>query len=246
MAIFSRSAHLKSLGVELTDPVSTADHTTVSIESQSSSIKNVEESSILRADRSSQVDNKKTSSSNGTNNAQDWAKFKSEFSESLQASEETMTLSGDGDFPLNDFKQQLLLSAILAMHDDTEARGLEVDTASVETPKSPSKLRRRLVSLNSLETIHESELDKLLECDNLLPGDQPTDAVEDNLTSPFAPRLVWEKEDTGQLLRELEKVSKASTTHSVPTVSTHTNNDWRNPSTGKHCVCFLMLYTASF
>lgn len=225
--------------MELAHPNSADDNAQL-IELQQSN-EGTRETSVLGAGSILQVDYKETSNSNDTNtinsvnDAQDWAKFKSDFSESLEASEETMGSLGNGGLPLQDFKQQLLLSAIVAMHDDPEAApaGLEVSTATTEMSKSPSKVRRRLVSLNSLETIHESELDKLLEGDNLLP--EAANTVEANLTRPAAPILVWEKEDTGQLLRDLgEKMSKATTaTDSVPSVSAHTN-DWRNPSTGKH------------
>ncbi len=230
----------------MTEPSSTVEET---IENKNECTSLTEKTNILKASSISQTDSKKLSVNNDIINSvnddqDDWAKFKSEFSESLQASEETVTSLGNGDLPLHDLKQQLLVSAILAMHDNTEAP--DVNTASTEISKSPSKVRRRLVSLNSLETIHESEIDKLLEGSNLLPEDKSTaaDDVQDNLTRPSAPRLVWEKEDTSQLLRDLGKISKATSTDSIPTVSTCTN-DWRNPSsTGKHvmqcCAYFLV------
>ncbi len=182
----------------------------------------------------------------------DWCKFKSEFSESLQASEEKI-VSEDGNIPVHDFKQQLLLNAILSMHSDTGAHqeSLEDATISVETPKSPLKLRRRLLSMNSLETIHENELDKLLESDTLLSHSQPTVAIGDGqLVAPPALRLVWEKEDTGQLMKELEKLTITKAAEATQSESKHTSG-WRNPSNGKHvmfmCVyVYVYLYCTSF
>lgn len=240
-AIFSRSAHLRSLGVELVNPAPNTPPPEILNNSTEF------EDTVFMKDRDniSPVLEKEASASKEANSSKetDWCKFKSEFSEMLQASEEKI-VSDDGNIPVHDFKQQLLLNAILSMHSDTGAHqeSLEDATISSETPESPSKLRRRLLSMNSLETIHEYELDKLLESDTLSSDSQPTVAIGDGqLVAPPALRLVWEKEDTGQLMKELEKFTKTKTAEATQSGSKHTSR-WRNPSNGDVYVC-MCIYT---
>lgn len=179
-----------------------------------------------------------------------WDRFKSEFSESLQESEERLA-SGNIKGPIEDLKQQLLLNAILSMHDDTSnskhhESTVNSDPVESEMPKSPSKLRRSLLSINSLETIHESELDRLLESDSLVLMDsRAADSVEESLVTP--PKLVWEREDTGELMKELEKLSKseAKETRSIGLRTPNDGGGWRSLSNGTqrhYCIsCVRML-----
>ena len=172
----------------------------------------------------------------------DWDQFKSEFTESLQESEDRIVSEqhGGGELPIDTVKQQLLVDAILAMHADTQGdthqggtgvSGLVNVTGSSEGPRSPSKLRRSLLSMSTLETIHEAELDRLLESDVQVlsgthtPGGDPP---------PPAPKLVWEKEDTGQLMKDLELLSKteAKGTH-LGSPRYHSNLEYH--SNGKYC-----------
>ena len=186
-----------------------------------------------------EFDNQKTDSDAET----DWTKFSSDFSESLQVSEQRLA-SGQFDeqgLPLNDLKEQLLLDAILAMHDEDEDPDKLQTVASMDAPTaigaahscehsasttvdveeisegsiSPSKTRRSILSLSALETIHESELDRVLETVPDLPhlpaSNQTTD-VGANDKPP--PKLVWGKEDTSVLLTELELLSKSEVRYS--------------------------------
>lgn len=167
----------------------------------------------------------------------DWMKFKSDFDESLQASEQRVASGqiNEPELPLNDLKQQLLFDAILAMHEEKDPAPIQT-VASMDNPRtthsceyadsttieksegsfSPSKTRRSILSLGALDTIHESELDRVLETVPDLPitqlpaNNQTTDVGADDKPPP---KLVWGKEDTGVLLTELKQLSKSDSDH---------------------------------
>jgi len=201
-AVFSRSGHINSLGYGLQ---------LTSLNDQPTSTRqpdNKPNHPIIASDISTQheqltsTQHEQLTNTQQLNEDKSWEQFKTNFSEGLQESEDQ--LSQDAAPSLADIKQHLLVNAILSMHSDPSP-----PDNGVVGSKSPSKHRKNLLSMNSLETIHESELDRMLESDELLTNGG---SVVTGESPPAAPRLVWAKEDTGQLMIELARLNKNTTT----------------------------------
>lgn len=121
-----------------------------------------------------------------TSKSRSWDDFKREFDEAFQTSE-AKVLSGQfssSDLPnsadlLNsstsmhsattDIRHELIIEMITSLHDSREAAAATCkhDQSSKIVPPpakhSPTRSRKQLLSMSTLETIHESEIDRLLE-----------------------------------------------------------------------------------
>lgn len=240
-AVFSRSFHLHSLGLE-------------SFASESGNADLQDKHDLVTSPQGKPCNRKETSKEDShtqepnSDSEIDWLKFKSDFTNLLQASE-TKLASGQIDergIPL-DLKQQLLVDAIVAVHSEQDMPQAEQGspstgclehndrghTRSLECSNSPSRMRKGILSLSALETIHETELDRVLEA---MPDLTMCHAPASNQTANEAvtmdkprPKLVWDKEDTDTLMGELEQLIKTKRGYRVQSSQTQlasTGSSW--------------------
>ena len=167
----------------------------------------------------------------------DWNKFKEEFSATLQTSQEKLSMEQSNEVHVADdlsrkaVHEQLLINAIAMMHSTAEqeeqmdpsasSQSFSVSGSSV-THKlgelSPLRQRKRLLSQGTLETIHESEIDKVLDMADV-PYQQDYDTKENRkppIEGPPLPKFVWDNEDKSEddLMKELEQLSFSQTRES--------------------------------
>lgn len=249
MSIFSRSDHIKSLGIYSAQGCLDFDN---SLELGSShSINSSVDLEPNLSERASSPE-KDAEGENRTNDkdasSKSWDDFKAEFSSVFQASEEKVasgevfratspvtspvqSASGSGA------QHDLIIEMITSLHDSRE-RGLaqnhhhrhqspeaEETTSAVSLQdlcksSSPTRPRKRLLSLTTLETIREAEIDRLLETvedsaafDRLHRGDGSM-ADRDDTTSPSSsphPRGAWGMQEgergSEELMRQLQRLS---------------------------------------
>lgn len=179
-----------------------------------------------------------------------WNDFKTEFSDILKVSEEKIE-SGEIHIQqkpatnASDARQDFLIEMIKAIHDSREPPSLEEDengtTDTVEVGKgqqppagesgaaskpsqsSPTKPRKQLLSLSTLETIHESDLDRLLESvdsaisdgnTQFFDNDEIFNLTDSDVTSPTSPPpKSWGIKDSSSdsasedLMKQLQQLS---------------------------------------
>lgn len=165
----------------------------------------------------------------------DWNKFKEEFSAMLQTSQEKIAMDSNemtDDLSKEAIHEQLLINAISMLH-SSEQEGTPVSQPSFNSfnsamlrvgELSPLRQRKRLLSQGTLETIHESEIDKVLEMADV-PNQQGDENQNPPTEAPPLPKFVWDSEDNGDasLMKELEQLSLSQSAESstVDLTATH-------------------------
>lgn len=248
MSIFSRSSHIKSLGL-----YSEAE----GLDLESDLLVDFEaEEQLLTTKVSSQeteavntVSRREVASSKVSDHINDgpksWSEFKSEFSNVLRMSEDKVESDQFRDWevePVADLRRDIFIEMITALHDSRtssidsgEETGLPGEGVAELSPteegvfsklttsqSSPTRPRRQLLSLSTLETIHEAEIDRMLEAvENADPEELLHVGTESSLTDSDAAasrsspqKLVWGmKESPGssneELMEQLEQLSLA-------------------------------------
>ena len=250
MDVFSRYSHIKSLGLytetdelgleslEPLEPNSEVDQFPWNTDTQ------VEQP--LEVGRTIEC----TVSNDGALNSKEnsWNDFKTEFSDVLKVSEEKIA---SGEIHLqqkpttasNDAKHDFLIEMIKAIHDSREPPSLD-EVGSVENLKqggavdqslagesvpskpsqsSPTRPRKQLLSLSTLETIHESDLDRLLETvesaiadgSQSFGHDEVFNLTDSDTMSPASPHpKLWGMKDSSSsdsanedLMKQLQQLS---------------------------------------
>ena len=222
MDVFCRSNHMKSLGLfaEGTESLdsgsnSLADsHEPEDLDLEPGTDHQVSESDLVQVGN----DDARPPDESSTSKKQ-WDTFEMEFANALEISEEKI-MSGQfqNQFDSSSLKQDLLIEMITALHDSknhlsSTDEANESENISPFQSDSESKLqnprlntscqtrpRRQLLSLSTLETIHESEIDRALEIVENAPDSIQSqvkmnpNSSEEETVSPSSsrdPRLVW-------------------------------------------------------
>ena len=254
--IFNRSDHIKILGLPLGDQESSSYTSVLDLESDSlSSSSNVLEHS------SSKEDSEWKDEDYGSSSTNSWDKFKTEFSNKLKEAEKAVTDEESEQLkspPPPATRDDLFIEMITAFHDSRLAcdepeevistSDLQIITSSrssapsissaniLKLQTSPTKPRKPLLSLSTLEAIQESDLDWSLENvekmeSGLECNEEDSDTFTDgNLISPFSPRskLAWVADNGGgsngvrkagkeeaSLMEQLQKLSKTQANSSA-------------------------------
>ena len=226
--IFSRTDHIKSLGLSLGEAdlglsigASVHDLELDSVSSGSSNILEHSRSNVGWRD-----------GDYGSSSTNSWDAFKAEFTDKLREAEKTVEdeEEDNGEGPSSPpaplmSQDDLFIEMITAFHDSkldhgepealsaSDLQGVAPRNSSLQNsvasvPKlqtSPTKPRKSLLSLSTLEAIQESDLDWSLENVDRMEsgleccGEDSETFTDENFTSPFSPasRIAWE-EDGGK------------------------------------------------
>ncbi len=253
--MFSRSSHIKTLGLCLGNSES----------GSSISVHELESNSIPSISSSTDIldPNGSTEELDGTLSTHSWEKFKNEFSDKLREAEKAVA-EGENGGPVSPpapavTRDNLFIEMITAFHDSKltheepeeviSSSDLEIGISNTTDVSrngsdyvskyqlSPTKPRKSLLSLSTLEAIQESDLDwslenidkgaeSGLECN----GEDSESFTESYIGSPFSPysRTAWEveknvgstsgsggKKNQDSLMEKLQQLSRSQANGTV-------------------------------
>lgn len=173
-AVFSRGDHIKSLGFY------SAEELEEGMDLELDSLENSEPVQLHGQPVNSAIETN-ASSEDCKKEEQSWDDFKSEFDDVFRESEDkiasdkldAMTSLSPPLVPAlsSDMQNDIIIEMITSLHDSRERERKSAgkdDAGAVTTPSpltrsSPSRPRKQLLSLSNLETIPESDIDRLLE-----------------------------------------------------------------------------------
>lgn len=213
-AIFSRGDHIKSLGLYAAGEEG--------LDFELDSMVNLEPNILEERTVGKSSDLSLDDCSKSRTAIKSWDDFKTEFDDVFKETEEKVASGQLDSLPLTprstDVGQDLIIEMITSLHDSRQSAGeveresgpkwilpVPPDSASSQTcsQSSPTRPRKPLLSLGTLETIHESEIDRLLESIEKTPDPKHnprtgtdsdfcslTDSGTASPSSPH-PRLAW-------------------------------------------------------